>query len=78
MDPDSLFLVFEEAVNWADVCLGCLPGACIQVVTPGWQREYATDDDSDSEQGVHEVRLSAAGTVALLTGITGVRLDSCD
>lgn len=78
VDPDSLSLVFYETVTWPDECLGCLPGACARIPTPGWRLEYATDDFLDPELGFYEVRFSPGGTVAVVTGQTGVRLESCD
>lgn len=74
VNPGSLFLVLEEAVDWPNACLGCLPGACLQVITPGWRLKYSSGNGGR----LYEVRLSAMGTVALVTGTRGVLLKSCD
>jgi hypothetical protein len=78
VDPDNLSLVFDQAVTWPNACLGCLPGACAQMLTPGRRLVFATGGGPGISPRVHEVRTSATGTVALVIGNTGVRLDSCN
>lgn len=63
----AVSLVFTEAVEWPDACLGAAtPGQmCLQVVTPGY-RVIFNATDAAGKQSQYEVHTDATGRVARL------------